>query len=115
MAADRRRRTATLATALAAAVLTAGLVTGCDSTDKARGCLRQADAMADVIADGLTGKRIDEVDIDITTDDDRVSKAADELNRAIEDYNRAVLHGDTHPDAGRIDAAAKEFRDVCAS
>lgn len=113
MAAERRRRTATLATALATVVLTAGLVTGCDSADRSLGCLRQADAMADVIADGLTGKRLDE--IDITTDDDRVGKAVDDLNRAIEDYNKAVLNGDTDPDAARIDAAAAELRDVCTS
>lgn len=113
MAADRRRRTATLATALAAVVLTAGLATGCDSADESLDCLQQADAMADVIAGGLTGRRLDEVDI--TTGDDKVGRAVDELNRAIEDYNQAVLDGDTHPDAGRIDAAAEEFRDVCAS
>ncbi|MFI5552653.1 hypothetical protein [Streptomyces sp. NPDC051738] len=113
MAADHRRRTAVLATALVTVALTAGLLTGCDSADKSLNCLHQADAMADVIADGLTGKRLDE--IDVTTDDDRVGKAVDDLNRAIEDYNKAVLNGDTDPDAGRIDAAAEELRDVCAS
>jgi hypothetical protein len=62
---------------------------------------------------GRLGKRLDE--IDVTTDDDRVGKAVDDLNRAIEDYNKAVLNGDTDPDASRIDAAAEELRDVCAS
>lgn len=80
MAADRRRRTATLAAALTAVALTAGLVTGCDPDDKSLGdCLQQTD----VIADALKGKRLDE--IDITTDDDKVDKAVDDLNQAIED------------------------------
>ena len=110
MAADRRRRTATFAAALAAVALTAGLVTGCDPDDRSFGdCLRQAD----VITDALQGKQLDE--IDITTDDDRVGRAADDLNQAIEDYNRAVLNGDTDPDSSRVDAAAEELRDVCAS
>ncbi|WP_369172652.1 hypothetical protein AB5J49_33850 [Streptomyces sp. R28] len=110
MAADRPRRTAALASALAAVALTAGLVTGCDPADKSLGdCLQQAD----VIADSLKGERLDE--IDVTTDDDKVGHAVDDLNQAIEDYNKAVLNGDTDPDSSRIDAAAEELRDVCMS
>ncbi|MDF3144756.1 MULTISPECIES: hypothetical protein [unclassified Streptomyces] len=114
MAADRRRRPAArasvLASALAAVALTTGLATGCDPADKSLGdCLQQAD----VIADSLKGRHLDE--IDITTDDDKVGPAVDDLNQAIEDYNEAVLNGDTDPDSSRIDDAAEELRDVCAS
>ncbi|KUL26153.1 hypothetical protein [Streptomyces regalis] len=66
-----------------------------------------------MIAGSLRGERVDE--IDLTTDDDKVGKAVDDLNQAIEDYNKAVLNGDTDPDPRRIDAAAEELRDVCTS
>ncbi|MFE5817275.1 hypothetical protein ACFQ6S_28245 [Streptomyces sp. NPDC056479] len=66
-----------------------------------------------MIAGGPKGERIDE--IDITTDYDEVGRAVDELNRAVEEYNEAFLDRDRHPYSGRIDAAAKELRDVCAS
>jgi hypothetical protein len=95
MAANRRRgrRIAALATTVAAVTLTAGLLTGCENTDDALDCLTNNN----------------------DTDDSKVDKAVDDLNKAIEDYNSSVLDGDTDPDSSRIDAAANELKDVCAS
>ncbi|WUE96974.1 hypothetical protein OG381_32955 [Streptomyces sp. NBC_00490] len=134
MAANRRRgrRIAALATTVAAVTLTAGLLTGCENTDDALDCLTNADT----IADGLRAiheagrdaakdpsrteesietieKNLDKINND--TDDGEVDKAVDDLNQAIQDYNRSVLDGDTDPDSSRIDAAANELKDVCAS
>ncbi|MGQ4387724.1 hypothetical protein [Streptomyces sp. SAS_270] len=133
----RRRRTPVIATALAAVALTAGLVTGCDpdSFDDSLNCLHNSDTIADSLKAiheaGLdaakdptrTDESIDTIDKNLdkiadgteSTDDDKVDKAVDDLDDAIADYNKAVLNGDTHPDSGRIDAAADELRNVCTS
>ncbi|WP_210585272.1 hypothetical protein [Streptomyces sp. GESEQ-35] len=85
-----KRLAVTLATALAAVVLTAALATGCDDS---------ADS-----ADNA---------IDCRTDNDKLAQSIDDLNQAMADYNKAILNGDTDPDTGRIDAAADAFKDVC--
>jgi hypothetical protein len=134
MTAKRRRgrRTAAIATAVAAVTLTAGLVAGCDSADNSLGCFQNAGTIADSLKAiheaGLdaaddptqTDKSIDTIDknldkISDTTDDGKVNKAVDDLNTAIKDYNKAVLNGDTNPDSSKIDDAAAELTKVCTS
>ncbi|MFD4605668.1 hypothetical protein ACFWPQ_47610 [Streptomyces sp. NPDC058464] len=129
MAVDRRRRFTVLATAAAAATLTAALATGCDPDDSLD-CLTNADSIADSITainragadaiedptrteDSVTTieKNLDK--INDQTDDGKVDKAVDDLNKAIKDYNKAILNGDTHPDSSRIDAAADRLKTVC--
>ncbi|MFE4990859.1 hypothetical protein ACFRH4_05865 [Streptomyces mirabilis] len=95
MAADRRRgrRVATLATTLATVALTAGLATGCDGVDNSLDCLQNADTIGD------------------KTDDGKVDK----LDKAVADYNKAILNGDTNPDSSKINDAAEELKNVCTS
>ena len=47
--------------------------------------------------------------------DSEADRAVKDLDKAIEDYNKSILDGDTHPDTGRIDAAADRLKDVCTS
>ncbi|MET7779228.1 hypothetical protein ABZT28_26210 [Streptomyces sp. NPDC005388] len=134
MAADRRRgrRVATLATTLAAVALTAGLATGCDGVDNSLDCLQNADTIADSLKAineaGLdaakdptqTDKSIETIDKNLDkigdkTDDGKVDKAVDKLDKAVADYNKAILNGDTNPDSSKINAAADELKNVCTS
>ncbi|MGW5657335.1 hypothetical protein [Streptomyces humi] len=131
MAVNSRRRRTAFATAVGAVALTAGLATGCDPTDSLD-CLSNADTIADSItainkagADAAKDpeqtqesivtiqKNIDK--INDKTDDSKVDKAVDRLNKAIKDYNRAILNGDTNPDSSEIDAAADGLKSVCTS
>jgi hypothetical protein len=135
MPANRRRgrRTAAIATAVLAVTLTAGLVTGCDSsTDNSLDCFRNAGTIADSL------KAINEAGLDAANDptrtddsintinknldkigdktsDDKVNKAVDKLDKAIADYNKAILNGDTNPDSSKINDAADELSNVCTS
>ncbi|WP_327432569.1 hypothetical protein [Streptomyces sp. NBC_01236] len=138
MAANRRhgRRTATIATIVAAVALTAGLVTGCDDVDNSLGCLQNADTIADSLKAineaGLdaakdparTDESLDNIDehlnridakIGDTSDNDKVNKAVDDLDKAVADYNKAILNGDTNPDSSKIDDAADALKNVCTS
>ncbi|MBZ3908162.1 hypothetical protein [Streptomyces griseiscabiei] len=127
----RRRRTAALGTGLAALVLSAGLLTGCEFGDSLD-CVSNADTIAESLRDihraGLeaandparTGesvdtieKNLDEISGRAADDDSEVDKAVDDLTTAVRDYNRSVLNGDTDPDTSRIDTAADELTDVC--
>ncbi|MET7477662.1 hypothetical protein ABZT17_25300 [Streptomyces sp. NPDC005648] len=129
----RRRRITTLATAAAAVALTAGLVTGCnpDDVDNSLDCARNYDTIADSLkaiheagrdaaADpSRTDESIDTIEknldkIDAKADDGKVGKAVDDLNRAVADYNKAVLNGE-NPDSSKIDEAAGKLKDVCTS
>ncbi|MEV7983131.1 hypothetical protein [Streptomyces sp. NPDC086519] len=129
MAIDRRRRTTALATAAAAVALTAALATGCDPDDSLD-CLTNADSIADSItainragADAIgdparTEESVTAIEknldkINEKTDDDKVGKAVEDLDKAIRDYNKAILNGETDPDPARIDAAAGKLKDVC--
>lgn len=134
MAADRRRvrRVATLATTLAAVALTAGLATGCDGVDNLLDCPQNADTIADSLKAineaGLdaakdptqTDKSIETINKNLDkigdkTGDGKVDKAVDKLNKAVADYNRAILNGDTNPDSSKINDAADELKNVCTS
>jgi hypothetical protein len=121
MAADlrRRRRFTTIATAVAAVALTAGLATGCDpddpdSIDNSLDCARGYDDFVDslrAIHEAPDSEKLDE--IEVRTDDSKVGKAVRDLNKAIADYNKAVLDGE-HPDSDAIDKAADKFKNVCS-
>ncbi|MES5817351.1 hypothetical protein [Streptomyces sp. RG80] len=134
MAANRRRgrRIAAIATTVAAVTLTAGLLTGCEDTDKAINCLGNADTIADSLKaiheagwdaakdPSRTDESIDTIEknldkINDDTDDSKVDQAVADLDKAIKDYNQAILDGDTDPDSSRIDAAASALTDVCTS
>ncbi|MEU1179100.1 hypothetical protein ABZ464_15885 [Streptomyces sp. NPDC005820] len=125
-----RRRTAVIASAVAALALTTGLLTGCEFGDTVD-CLSNADDITDSItainkagADAIEDptktedsiatieKNLDK--INDKSDDSEVDKAVNKLNQAIEDYNRDILNGDT-PDSSEIDKAADELKDVCTS
>ncbi|MGP4044478.1 hypothetical protein [Streptomyces sp. 2A115] len=128
----RGRRTAAIATALAAVTLTAAFLTGCENLDDSLDCLQNADTISDSLREiheaGLdaaedptrTDESIDTIDknlekIDDKTDNNEVNKAVDELNDAVADYNKSILNGDTSPDSSKIDAAADKLKDVCTS
>ncbi|MDH6488107.1 hypothetical protein M2157_004106 [Streptomyces sp. SAI-127] len=131
------RRSLTIATALTAVALTAVLATGCDpdDVDNSLDCVSNADTIADSVKaiheagwDAVKDpSRTDEsiATIDKNVDEinkaqgdsagSEVDKAVKDLDQAIEDYNKSILDGDTHPDTGRIDAAADRLKDVCTS
>lgn len=130
-------RSLTIATALTAVALTAVLATGCDpdDVDNSLDCVSNADTIADSVkaiheagwdavkdpsktdeSIATIDKNVDE--INKAHDDSagsKVDKAVKDLDQAIEDYNTSILDGDTHPDTGRIDAAADRLKEVCAS
>lgn len=134
------RRTAALVTVAAAVALTAGLLTACDPTDtsdvsdasNSLNCLKNwstisdslkaihdagVDAAKDPTRTGESMNTIDEnlTKIDAESDDSKVGKAVDDLDKAISDYNRSILNGDTTPDSSKIDKAADNLKDVCTS
>ncbi|MGW3102968.1 hypothetical protein [Streptomyces sp. NPDC001100] len=130
----RARRTATMATLLAATALTTGLLTACDPTDTSNSldCLGNWNTISDSLRaiheagvdaakdPSRTDESITTIDknldrIDANSEDDKVNKAVGDLDKAVSDYNKAILNGDTNPDSSRIDAAANELKDVCTS
>jgi len=128
----RGRRIAATASAVAAATLTAGLIVGCDSIHDSAGCFPKTHAIADSLIAiheaGLdaandpaqTGESIDTIDKNLAelgdkTDNAKVNKAVDDLNKSIANYNRAILNGDTDPDPGAINQAADELANACTS
>ncbi|WP_416961044.1 hypothetical protein [Streptomyces sp. Agncl-13] len=117
----RIRRTAALATTAAAIALTAGLLTACDPTDpsdtsdasSSLNCLKNWNTISDSLRAIHDNESIAKIDTD--SDNTKVDKAVDNLNKAISDYNKAILNGDTNPDSSKIDAAASQLKDVCTS
>ncbi|MFI5883688.1 hypothetical protein [Streptomyces sp. NPDC051554] len=112
------RRTATLATTAAAIALTAGLLTACDPTNpsdtsNSLTCLKNWNTISDSLRAIHDNESIAKIDAD--SDNTKVDKAVDNLNKAISDYNKAILNGDTNPDSSKIDAAASELKNVCTS
>ena len=132
MAASRRRRMTTIAGAVAAVALTAGLTTGCDAVNKALDCVQTAEAIAQSVDDlqqavqtaaddptqleeslASIDKNLD--DIGDKTDNADVNKAVDSLQKAVTDTRTAVENGDTTPDISGITDAAGELTKVCTS
>ncbi|MFG3026747.1 hypothetical protein ACGFZQ_51190 [Streptomyces sp. NPDC048254] len=131
MTVRRRHRITAVATAAAAVALTATLTAGCEFDDSLD-CLSNADTIADSVtainkagADAIedptrTQESIDTIEknldkINDKTDGNKLDAAVDDLNRAVANYNKAILNGDTTPDTSRIDAAADRLKDVCRS
>ncbi|MER7924309.1 hypothetical protein ABTY96_14475 [Streptomyces sp. NPDC096057] len=52
---------------------------------------------------------------DSDSGDGKVDKAVDDLDKALSDYNRSILNGDTTPDSSKIDAAADKLKDACTN
>lgn len=133
----RRRRSLTIVTALTAAALTVVLATGCDpdDVDNSLDCVSHADTIAasvkaiheagwDAAKDpsktddsiATIDKNVDEINkVRDDSGDSEVGKAVKDLDKAIEDYNRSILNGDTDPDSTGIDAAAARLKEVCWS
>ncbi|WP_328838606.1 hypothetical protein [Streptomyces europaeiscabiei] len=123
----RRSRIDALATGVAALTLSAGLLTGCEFGDSLD-CVSNADTIAESLRDihragpeaaedpARTGESIDTIEKNLDEINDRASDSDDsKIDQAVQDYNRAVLDGDTDPDSSRIDAADDELTDVCTS
>ena len=135
MTANRRhtRRTASIAAAMAAAALTASLVSGCDSsTGNSAACFPSLGTIAASLiaihqagldasndpsqtAESITVMDENLAKIGDKTDNAQLNKAVEDLDKSIADYNQAILNGDTHPDTSAITNAANEFTDVCTS
>jgi hypothetical protein len=131
MAASRRRgRLAAVATAVAAAALTVGLVTGCDAVHKALDCVQTADSIADGVTDlqqavenatndpSRADAALDSIDTDLRkigdkTDNADVNKAVDDLDKAVAGVRTAIRNGDHTPDLGPVTDAAGELTKVC--
>ncbi|MFJ3287753.1 hypothetical protein ACIPMW_21055 [Streptomyces sp. NPDC086669] len=132
MATSRRRRSriATVAAAVAALALTAGLTTGCDAVGKAMDCVRTADAIADSVTElqqavenasndptqleeSLTSIDKNLGEIGDQTDDADVNKAVDDLQKAVTNVRDAVKNGDETPDISPVTDAAGELTKVC--
>ncbi|MBE1597635.1 phage shock protein A [Streptomyces stelliscabiei] len=122
----------TIAGAVAAVALTAGLTTGCDAVNKALDCVQTADAIARSVDDlqqavqnaaddptqleeslASIDKNLDE--IGDKTDNTDVNKAVDSLQKAVTDTRTAVENGDATPDISGITDAAGELTKVCTS
>ncbi|MEV6540843.1 hypothetical protein [Streptomyces sp. NPDC051665] len=115
------RSTATLATTAAAIALTAGLLTACDPTNpsdtsdasNSLTCLQNWNTISDSLKAIHDNESIAKIDAD--SDNTKFDKAVDNLNKAISDYNKSILNGDTNPDPSKIDTAASQLKKVCAS
>ncbi|MGC0340404.1 hypothetical protein [Streptomyces sp. SLBN-8D4] len=132
MAASRRRRSRriTIAAAVAAVALTAGLTTGCDAVSKALDCVQTAEAVADSVTDlqqAVENASNDPTQIDESlaaidqnldeigdkTDNADVNKAVDDLGAAVTNVRTAVKNGDETPDLSPVTDAAGELTKVC--
>ncbi|KUM90346.1 hypothetical protein OIE43_26165 [Streptomyces pseudovenezuelae] len=132
MAASRRRRSRriTLAAAVAAVALTAGLTTGCDAVNKALDCVQTAEAVADSVTDlqqAVENASNDPTQIDESlaaidqnldeigdkTDNTDVNQAVDHLDQAVSNVRTAVKNGDETPDLSPVTDAAGELTKVC--
>ena len=127
---QHRRRAAAIA--VAAAVLTAGLVAGCDTSSDTAACFPSGGSIAaSLIAiheagldaqnnPGQTAESIAIINENLATIGDRtdnanVNKAVDDLDTAIANYNRSILDGDTDPDTSAINNAVNELANACTS
>lgn len=134
----RRRRAFTIATAVTAVTLTVALASGCDpdDIDNSLDCVSNADTISDSLKaiheagwdaakdPSRTDESIDTIEKNLDkindeanddSNDSKVDNAVEDLDKAIKDYNKAILNGDTNPDSSEIDAAADRLTDVCTS
>ncbi|MFH8340320.1 hypothetical protein [Streptomyces sp. AM6-12] len=127
MAASRGR----LAVIAATAVLTAGLVGGCDAAHKAMDCVHTADTIADSVTrlqqavenaahdPEQADSALDAIERNVRkigdrTDDADVNEAVDDLDKAVGNVRTAIRNGDRTPDVGPVTDAAGELTKGCA-
>lgn len=113
------------------ALLTVGLTTGCGAVDKTLGCVRTANAIATSVNDlqkavdsaandpAQAEKALAEIDKNLaavgdTSKDADVSKAADDLKKAVADVTDAVRGGNPAPDITPVQTAAADLAKVCS-
>jgi len=113
MTANRRHRRCAAAIAAAAAMLTVGLVAGCDSSGDSAACFPSGSSIAaSLIA-------IHEAGLDAENNPEQTGESIsiinDNLNTSIANYNRSILDGDTHPDTSAINNAVDELANACTS
>ncbi|MEV3860950.1 hypothetical protein AB0J38_42400 [Streptomyces sp. NPDC050095] len=125
---SRHRRLAVLAAATALIAVPAAV--GCSAVDKALDCVQTADAIADSVTDlqqavenaandpakadealASIDKNLDK--IGDKTDNADVSKAVDDLNKAVGNVRTAINDGDKTPDVTPVTDAAGELTKVC--
>ncbi|MER7182428.1 hypothetical protein ABT404_23575 [Streptomyces hyaluromycini] len=133
MAASRRRgrrRVTAIAAVAATTALTAVLLTGCDSVNKALDCVQTADSIADSVtslqqavenasndptridsAITAIGDNLDK--IDSKTDNADLDKATQDMREALVKVQTAVQNGDDTPDISGVTDAAGELTKVC--
>ena len=128
MAARRHRRIALLAAA--AALIAVPAAVGCSAVDKALDCVQTADSIADSVTDlqqavenasndpTKADEALASIDknlgkISDKTDNADVSKAVDDLNKAVGNVRTAIKNGDHTPDVTPVTDAAGELTKVC--
>ncbi|MFJ9180256.1 hypothetical protein [Streptomyces sp. NPDC102360] len=126
----RHRRLAILAATAALVAIPATV--GCSAVDKALDCARTADSIADSVADlqqavenasndpTQAGESLDKIDKNLDdigdkTDNADVSKAVDDLNKAVGNVRTSIKNGDETPDVNPVTDAAGELTKVCTS
>lgn len=126
-----RTRHTTAGAAAVLALLTVGLTTGCGAVDQTLGCVRTANAIATSVNDlqkavdsaandpAQAEKALAEIDKNLaavgdTSKDADVSKAADDLKKAVADVTDAVRGGNPAPDITPVQTAAADLAKVCS-
>ncbi|MFJ8312500.1 MULTISPECIES: hypothetical protein [unclassified Streptomyces] len=125
------RRTV-LAVATAALAVTVTATAGCGAVDKAIDCVKTANAITDsvdklgkAVDDGTvnrtkTDQALGDIEKDLSslknkTDNADLSKAVDNLNKAVDKVRTDVKKGDNTPDISGVTSAAKDIGKVCTS
>ncbi|WP_369378649.1 hypothetical protein [Streptomyces sp. cg36] len=127
MRSSRRRA---LALAVATAALAVPAAVGCGAVSKALDCVQTADAIASSVDDlgravsnaaddpARADRALNDIDSNLSslkkkTDDTDLSKAVDNLNKAVGNVRSAIKNGDNTPDISPVKDAAKEVGKVC--
>ncbi|WP_405480880.1 hypothetical protein [Streptomyces sp. NBC_00009] len=130
MAARPRNRRRIAVIAATAALIAVPAATGCSAVDKALDCVQTADSIADSVTDlqqavenaandpGQADEALNSIDKNLDkigdkTDNADVSKAVDDLNKAVGNVRTAIKNGDETPDITPVTDAAGELTKVC--
>ncbi|WP_329399233.1 hypothetical protein [Streptomyces melanogenes] len=126
----RRSRRRALALAAVTATLALPAAVGCSAVSKALDCVQTADAIATSVDDlgravsnatdnpTQADQALNDIDKNLTslknkTDNADLSKAVDNLNKAVANVRSAIKNGDNTPDISPVKDAAKEVGKVC--
>ncbi|MFD7167887.1 hypothetical protein [Streptomyces violascens] len=116
--------------AVATAALAVTVTAGCGAVDKAIDCVKTADAIGNSVdklgkavsnaTDNPTqaDQALNDIDKELSslknkTDNADLSKAVDDLNKAVGNVRTAIKNGDNTPDISGVTSAAKEIGKVC--